>query len=81
MNLGKGWKKRLFVLERGVLRYYKVSVRTGVRVRLGAGFFPGVSENWLEGQNKDLILQLGNCELCCLGSESFDSLLVINELR
>lgn len=24
VNLGKGWRKRLFVLQRGLLRYYKV---------------------------------------------------------
>ncbi|GMH33586.1 hypothetical protein BSKO_01420 [Bryopsis sp. KO-2023] len=36
VHLGKGWKKRLFVLQRGVLRYYKIEPPTS------APYIPGL---------------------------------------
>jgi hypothetical protein len=35
VNLGAGWRQRLFVLQDGVLRYYKVRLRYRHRSRQG----------------------------------------------
>lgn len=39
VNLGAGWRPRLFVLKEGVLRYYKIKVWRAC-TRRAAGFFP-----------------------------------------